>query len=148
VPLRRRLWLRWLQMRWLLFLEPVSAVLGLPVAAARAGPRPVGYGRQVGDGSIAVHRRLSSHHRRLSSHHRRLSHYQPNNVWRRRLAHQLEPGWLLLRPRGGRKQWHWQTGGPTDVVIVERHPDELLPLKVENPAAPAVTREAEEDWGR
>jgi hypothetical protein len=59
-------------------LEPVSDALGLPVAAARAGPRPVGYGRQVGDGSIAVHRRLSSHHRRLSSHHRRLSHYQPN----------------------------------------------------------------------
>jgi hypothetical protein len=120
-------------------LEPASAALGMPVAA-RATPRPVGYGRQVGDGSIAVHRRLSSHHRRLS-------HCQPNNVWRRRLAHQLEPGWLLLRPRGGRKQWHWQTGGPTDVVIVERHPDELPPLKVKNPAAPAVTREAEEDWG-
>jgi hypothetical protein len=22
-----------------------------------------------------------------------------------------------------RKQWEWQTGGPTDVVIVKRHPD-------------------------
>ena len=36
-------------------LEAASAAL--PVAAARAAPRPVGYGRQLGDGSIAVHRR-------------------------------------------------------------------------------------------
>jgi hypothetical protein len=27
-----------------------------------------------------------------------------------------------------RKQWDWQTNGPTDVVIVEQHPDELLPI--------------------
>jgi hypothetical protein len=59
-------------------LEAASAAL--PVAAARAAPRPVGYGRQVGDGSIAVHRRLSSHRGRLSSHRRRLSHYQPNRI--------------------------------------------------------------------
>jgi hypothetical protein len=27
-----------------------------------------------------------------------------------------------------RKQWGWQTGGPTDVVIVKQHPDQLLPI--------------------
>lgn len=26
------------------------------------------------------------------------------------------------------KQWEWQTGGPTDVVIVQQHPDEMLPM--------------------
>jgi hypothetical protein len=27
-----------------------------------------------------------------------------------------------------RKQWDWQTNGPTDVVILEQHPDEVLPI--------------------
>jgi hypothetical protein len=76
------------------FLEPVSAALGLPVAAARAGPRPVGYGRQVGDGSIAVHRRLSSHHRRPS-------HYQPNNVWRLSRPPTRARMAAIASPRGG-----------------------------------------------